>query len=82
MRQIFSNIVTNGIEFGDIPPEIIRKDIVEDEYVITIPIEHPLAKKEKINTSVHQSNYHLFFTQHLLTQVDFGVLYYFVYQIL
>ena len=28
-------------EFGDIPPEIIRKDIVEDEYVITIPIEHP-----------------------------------------
>lgn len=35
-------------EFGDIPPEIIRKDIVEDEYVITIPIEHPLSKKEKI----------------------------------
>ena len=28
--------------------KIIRKDIVEDEYVITIPIEHPLAKKEKI----------------------------------
>jgi len=35
-------------EFEDVQAEIIRKDIVEDEYVITIPIEHPLAKKEKI----------------------------------
>lgn len=36
-------------EFGEsVPNDITRKKLIEDEYVITIPIDHPLAKKEAI----------------------------------
>lgn len=35
-------------EFESDHPGIVRKIIIEDEYVITIPKAHPLARKEKI----------------------------------
>lgn len=35
-------------EFETDHPGIIRKTIIEDEYIINIPIQHPLAQKEKI----------------------------------
>ena len=34
--------------FKTVPKEILQKNIIDDEYVIKIPKEHPLAKKEKI----------------------------------
>lgn len=33
-------------EFETIPPGIARKVVIEDEYVITIPQNHPLAAKK------------------------------------